>query len=477
MYKWKRQLSSSTFTVGINPLNPNSVYAEHDQHAFLVSYDLGATWQARGTLPLSQIRQIIVHPADTSTIFCAAFSNSLLRSTDYGLTWSVVLPNYGIDGESIVLDPLRPDTMYAGNFSNAHIFKSINGGATWNQVGVAGSEICGLAIRPDSSNILFAGTASGTISKSTDSGSTWHLVKPQGSDEVPKIVIDRFNPLVAFASAFEGPVSSTGIWKTTDGGETWAQTSLQNISIWALDIDHIMSNILYAGTFSEPNAAVYRSDNGGSSWTSLNDGIPVGADAWSLKVHPRKSGDVLLAVSGVNNSGVYRLLSTRTIVQGAVHDATANDTIRNGFIFNVATGDTVELAASGGSFKFGYFEGDSTRTAVLHVEAFAYYISNIQVSFIPDSTVTVPVSIQPLAVANIAGTVRDSATQQPVRAKATLFGTSSTGLFSLTDSTDASGVFHFTNQYVSQPPVVQYDRIVLEPAFPVSFQNASVFHA
>lgn len=466
MYKWKQLLSASTFTVGINPLNPNSVYGEDDQHHFLVSYDLGKTWNARSILPLSQIRQIIVHPADTATIFCAAFTNDLLRSTDYGLTWSVVLPNYGIDGESIVLDPLHPDTMYAGNFSNAHIFKSIDRGATWNQIGVAGSEICGLAIRPDSTNILFAGTASGTISKSTDGGATWRQVKPQGSDEIPKIVINSSDPLVAFASAFEGPVSSTGIWKTTDGGGTWSQTLLQNISIWALDIDHIMPDIVYGGTFSESDAAVYRSENGGSSWTALNVGIPVGANAWSLKVHPQNSNDVWLAVSGANRPGIYRLLSTRTIVDGIVRDATTSDTVRNGLIFNTETEDTVDLATSDGSFRFGYFNGDSTIAPILRVEAFPYYVSNIPVLFIPDSAVTMPVSIQPLDVATITGTVINSATQQPVHARATLYGTSSIGPFSLTDSTDASGVFHFVNRYISQPPVVQYDRIVVEPAFP-----------
>ena len=466
MYKWKQLLAASTFTVGINPLNQNSVYAEDDQRRFLVSYDRGTTWVVRSSLPLSQIRQIIVHPNDTLTIFCAAFTGDLLRSTDYGLTWGVVLPNYGIDGESIVLDPLRPDTMYAGNFSNAHIFRSTDRGATWNQVGVAGSEICGLAIRPDSSNILFAGTSSGTISKSTDGGVTWRQVKPQGSDEIPKIVIDRSNPLVAFASAFEGPVNSTGIWKTTNGGETWLQTSLQNISIWALDIDHILPDVVYAGTFSEPYAGVYRSENGGSSWTPLNGGIPAGADAWSLKVHPFNSNNVWLAVSGVSQSGIYRLLSTRTIIEGVVRDAATNDTIRNGFIINTQTTDTVNLGVSGGSFRFGYFEGDSTSAAALRVEAFPYYVSSVQVSFVPDSTLTVPVSIQPLAVAPITGTVVDSAIRQPVQARATLYGTASIGPFTMTDSTDADGVFRFMNQYISQPPVVRYDRVVVEPAFP-----------
>lgn len=465
LFKWKPRLSSPGLTVGINPLNPNSVYAQNSSGQLLISFDRGITWQGRGTLPISQIRQVLVHPSDTTVILCAAFFGSMQRTTDYGLTWTTVLPDFGIDGESIAMDPIHPDTLYAGNFQNGNIYRSTNRGASWAQVGTTGVEICAFVVRSDSTNILLAGTGGGRISKSTNAGATWRVVKPEGSDEIPKIVINRITPTVAYGAAYEGPESTTGIWKSTNGGESWFRSALQARSIWALDIDNLDPSVVYGGTFSEAGATVFTTTDGGNSWTSLSRGIPPNANAWSLKVHPLNSGVIWLAVSG-NRSGIYQYLVTRTIVRGVVRDDVTGDTIRNGVIINTSTGDTVDLATSRGTFEFGFFPGDPTVLPILRVHSYPYYVTDVQIHFVLDSAIVHDARLQRLPTANIMGTIRDSLTQQPIRATVILHATTLIGSTILTDSTDVSGAFRFNNQFISHSPIVRYDQLDIYPAIP-----------
>ena len=165
---------------------------------------MDATWTFLSSPGLTYIRQIIVHPNDTLTIFAADASSGLRKSTDGGLTWNTVITNYGIDGESITYDPNHPDTMYAGNFADGKVYRSTNRGSAWTLQGIAGVELCAFSSRPDSANILYGGTGGGSISKSTDAGVTWRVVKPAVSggvfEEVPKIVIDKSNPQTAYAT-------------------------------------------------------------------------------------------------------------------------------------------------------------------------------------------------------------------------------------------------------------------------------------
>jgi photosystem II stability/assembly factor-like uncharacterized protein len=461
---WRYRLIGNAFTVGINPLNANTVYAEGGGGVLLASYNRGSTWTTLGSTGISQIRQILVHPSDTATIFCVAFTGGLRRTTNYGSTWSTVL-SVGIDGESIAYDPVSPNTMYAGNYSNGNVYRSSDRGQTWTLMGPAGDELCALVVRHDSTNILFAGTGNGRISKSTDSGVTWRVVKPEGSAEIPKIVINPANPMIAYAAGYAGPDSTVGVWKTTNGGEAWVFTGLQQVSIWALEIVESSPNILYAGTFSETATTVYRTTDAGATWAALTSGLPTNANSWSLKIHPQSPNQVWLAVTG-NGQGIYRWSTTRGQVQGAVVDEITQDTIRNGFIRIPSTRDSVNLGATSGRFTFHYFEGDTTLTPTAHAEAYPYFMRDLQLRFVLDSVVRQNISLQKLTLSFITGTVRDSVTLQPLRARVSVSAVTSIGNLAFSDSTDASGFFQILGLYISHPPVNRYDRLLVEPNFP-----------
>ena len=463
--KWKQRLTSTGLSVGINPLNPNTVYAQNSTGTFLVSYNRGQTWTSRGNMPSQQVREILVHPLDTTVILCAAFTGGLHRSSDGGLTWTTVIPGFGIDGESIALNPVYADTIYAGDYSTTNVYQSTNRGATWDRMGTIGGSICAFTVRPDSTNILYAGAGAGRIAKTTDYGATWRVVKPEGSEEIPKIVINRFQPLTAFGAAYEGPDSTEGVWKTADGGEHWFRTSLQARSIWSLDIDNTNPSIVFAGTFSENSATVFVTSDAGNSWIPRATGIPPSSDAWNIKVHPLDGNVVWLAEQG-SSPGVYQYVSTRTIVEGVVLDNATGDTIRNGWIVETSSLDTVNLSTSQGAFSFGFFSGDPSLTPTLHIVAYPYFTSDVTVTFVPDSTVAQRIQLQRLPTASITGTLRDSLTLQPISARVALFVATGIGPRILSDTTDQNGAFAFHSQYVSQPPSVQYDHIEIDPAIP-----------
>ena len=470
---WRRRLAGTTYCIGVNPRNPNTVYTESNGRIF-VSRDGGTHWMDASQSPIGELHQILIHPKDTLTMLCAGLGPDLVRSTDGGLSWSNVLPNFGIDGESIDYDLRHPDTMFAGSFDYGTVYRSTNRGLTWEMRGVAGQKLCGLTVRPDTANILFAGTLGGVISKSTDAGVTWRVVKHEVSAEIPKIVVDPVNPLIAYGTGYGGPTQAIGIWKTTNGGENWRRT-LSGVSMWAIDIDRTAPATLYAGSFSNPFRAVYKSTDAGSSWLKLDEHLPVISYIWNLKVLPKDTSRVLLAVDSFpdTTAGIYVLSHWIREITGVVVDDATGDAVGTGSATNVATGDVVDLATSNGKITFSYYEGDPVLTPFVHVEAYPYYSRDVQISFLADSQVTIPMTR--LRRVAFRGSVKDSAeTHHPIRALVKLAGVASTGPFTLLDSTDAFGDFAFDSVYISYPPIVQYQTISVEPDFPYPQVTTSV---
>ncbi|MBI3765758.1 MAG: hypothetical protein HY277_04555 [Ignavibacteriales bacterium] len=479
---WRKKFISPALTVGINPLNPNTVLAEGANDSLYVSYDRGNTWTSQGRPGLFAIRQIVVHPSDSTTIFAADAGGGLRKSTDYGRSWRTVIPNYGIDGESITYDPVHPDTMYAGNFVAGKVYRSTDRGETWVLEGYAGSELCAFIVRADSGNILYGGTGGGMISKSTDFGATWRVVKPPVTtsvyQEVPKIVVGKNNPLIAYATINGDPDEGLGVWKTTDGGEHWTQTNAPIIQTWGMVIDDANDSVVYAGTFTDNVSTVYKTTDGGATWVSLGDGIPSRGYLWSLKLHPLDPTVVWASITndvfGLGGIYRYRLIPSTTILQGTVFDAATLDTVKNGFVILPATGDPIRLTISDGTYEFGYFEGDPL-TPTVHVEAYPFYVQDVQGTFVLDSTVRQDIYLQQLPKRSISGTLTDSL-NHPVKANVVLTGKTNAGTVTASDSTDTNGSFMLPEVYISQPPIIQDYSLFVGPIFPYAQLQVTSLH-
>jgi len=165
---------------------------------------------------------------------------------------------------------------------------SINAGGNWSPIntGLAADSVYALAIGPQASGTLYAGTEMG-IFKSTNGGDTW-----QGSSS-------GFSGRKVYALAFAGDALLAGTdrraFKSVNGGASWTPA---NQGLAANEVYCLASpgGTVYAGT----ERGVFLSDNGGASWQTASDGLPVGA-AYALAVARGRPQIVFAATS----QGVY----------------------------------------------------------------------------------------------------------------------------------------------------------------------------
>jgi photosystem II stability/assembly factor-like uncharacterized protein len=263
-----------------------------------------------------QIRALAIDPANPATVYAGTYGGGVFKSTDGGGSWTAT--NTGLTSTSVnalAIDPSTPVILYAGT-SEGGVFKSINGGASWINTGLINAYVQVLAIDPSNPAMLYAGTQGSGVYKSTDAGGTW-AVANNGLPpflyviQVESLAVDPVIPATLYAG-MSGPMvfKSTdsggswsgilgnpwdggdcpalaidpaahatvyaGIWtsvfKSADGGSSWtdADTGLTDIGVAALAIDPSEPTTLYAGTRGR---GVLKSINGGTSWTSMNAGL------------------------------------------------------------------------------------------------------------------------------------------------------------------------------------------------------------
>jgi photosystem II stability/assembly factor-like uncharacterized protein len=213
------------------------------------STDAGKTWTHIGLDNTRQIGRILVDPHNPGIVFVAALGHAydanpergVYRSTDGGATWQKVLyKNENVGAIDLAFDPANSRTIYAALWDTRRppwsiyppsygpgsgIFKSTNGGDTWNQLTSGlptdGVGRIGLAVAPTNSDRLFAvvDAKDGGIFRSDDAGATWsktsdqHRIWGRGW-YFGRIVVDPKNPDVVY-------VSNTSVYRSEDGGKTW----------------------------------------------------------------------------------------------------------------------------------------------------------------------------------------------------------------------------------------------------------------
>jgi hypothetical protein len=365
-------------SVGINPLNPNTIYAQGNNSWLYVSHDQGVSWTALSSGIAYQTREIIVHPHDTLTMFACDFFNGLKRSTDGGVSWNTVIPNYGIDGQSISYDPVHPDTMWAGNYSDGSVYQSLDRGATWTLRGKSNTVMCTVQIRPDSSQILYAGTGASSLSKSTDGGVTWVEKKVRdanGSAETPRIVINPSNPSIMYATSFNDNSTQNAVWKSTDYGESWHVTSLcdsliSGLLVWSLEMDNLHPDTLYAGTFAYSQAGVYRSTDGGNTWSEFTNGYWPYNSMWNMKIDPINPANVYVAatIGDFGDYGTFKLIDADAGISGTVrNDSTTGTLVNSGILQIEPSGEYIDLSYTAGSYSFYRPSYDTVSTYTLNL--------------------------------------------------------------------------------------------------------------
>ncbi|GAB1429530.1 hypothetical protein MASR2M18_03620 [Ignavibacteria bacterium] len=312
---WQRLINAETFGLCINPLRSSTVYVGGLGRRLYRSYDAGKTWDTlvvEFTTATTRFTNVYVSPADTNVIMVAGLGfGSVRRSADHGQTWDIVIETlspFTAPSETILNDPHNPDIVYTADLRYCNIYRSYDRGVTWDTIGSAGipfdENLCTLAIRRDSSNIIVAGMIGGAIKISADSGKTWKFANqlPISADdsEVSQIVFSKRDPLVGYAAItyfYYLNRPNGGIFRTKDGGYSWERIGFADTSFWTVAARvRNGEDDVFAGGYTEDYGAPLRvpgygivkhTTDGGTTWIDAGQNIPwpdsIRRNAWMIK--------------------------------------------------------------------------------------------------------------------------------------------------------------------------------------------------
>ena len=242
----------------------------------------GLKWRGIGPAMTSgRISDFAVNPENHSEWFVAVSSGNVWKTTNNGTTFKPVFDKYGTYSTGVItMDPNNPNLLWLGTGENNHqralaygdgVYKTEDGGESWKNMGLKDSRhIGGIVVDPRNSNVV----------------------------------------LVAAEGSLWGPGGDRGLYKTTDGGESWKKVLeiSENTGVNNVVMDPVDPDVMYATSeqrrrhvFTKigggPESAVYRSTDGGESWIKSMKGLP--------KVH---IGGMGIAVSQADRNVVYLIM-------------------------------------------------------------------------------------------------------------------------------------------------------------------------
>jgi photosystem II stability/assembly factor-like uncharacterized protein len=303
---WSLALPSPTgVSVALDATNPQIVYAG-DADGIFKSYDGGDTWfQPIGFHPQA-LASLVVDPTHPHTLYAGTLDGGVFQSTDGAASWHYS----GLSTElilSLAIDPTNSDKVYAGTLSGP--YASSDGGSSWtalddqlrHECACYGNE--GVTVDPRDSSVIYFTTLDGGGLVTRDGAASWSPLTAGLATRSPKhFTFAPSDPNIVYAGS-NNYVGSAGVFKSTDGGQTWSNKSLGNpgIYVWTLDVDPNDANTIYADT---SGLGLFKSTDGGDSWLPVNEGLPANASIGAVVVDPYDSNTVYVALTG--GPGVFK---------------------------------------------------------------------------------------------------------------------------------------------------------------------------
>jgi photosystem II stability/assembly factor-like uncharacterized protein len=370
------------------PSQPNVFYIGQVDGGVWKSEDYGRTWQPIfDKEPTQSIGAIAVAPSDPKTIYVASgeglqrpdlsVGDGIYKSTDAGKTWAHLGLRGGQQIPALAIDPHNPERVFAavlgrpfGPNVERGIFRSTDGGKTWKKVLYINENTGGddVAIDPANPNMVYAtlwearqgawedhnsyGGTDGGIFKSTDGGNTWHKLTnglPKGLMQA-YVAIAPSQPSRLYATVaanLEGDYQTgkgLGIYRSDDAGETWNRATTDPRPAFRIGggdlpvpkVDPKNPDVVYSASIE-----TWKSTNGGRTWTAIR-GAPGGDDYQNIWINPSNPNIILL----VSDQGAIVTVNGGQTWSSWYNQPTAQ-------LYHVITTDTFPYRVCGGQQESG----------------------------------------------------------------------------------------------------------------------------
>jgi len=313
----------------------------------------GLKWRLIGPFRGGRVIAVAGIPGSSTTFYFGSVGGGVWQTTDAGVVWKPIFDGQPIASiGALAVAPSDPKVIYAGtgesdirsNLSSGDgVYKSTDGGQTWVNLGLRDSrQISRIVIDPQNANIVYVGalgyaygpnTERG-VYKSIDGGTNWTKVLNQGPDlGVSDLAIATDDAKLLFATTWrsyrppwstyaplDGPGS--GLFRSRDTGQSWSRLTGNGLpdGDWGRTAVAVSPNgkRVYALISASKKPGLYRSDDGGDTWTIQNDDRRLTSRAWyfgNITVDPSNPDVVYLP-----NVALYRSEDggkTISIVRGA----------------------------------------------------------------------------------------------------------------------------------------------------------------
>ena len=264
---------------------------------------------------------ILVLVLTSSAALAQQFDASLYK----GMKWRLIGPFRGGRVLAVTGVPSQPDTYYFGGVSGG-VWKTVDSGQNWIPLSdkESFSSVGSIAVAESDPNVIYVGSGEACIRgnithgdgvwKSTDGGKTWKNMGLKDTQSVGRVIVDPRNPNIVMVAALGhayGSNTERGLFRSTDGGQTWEKVLYKDDKTGAIDVefDPHNSSIVFAAlwevirkpwTLSSggPGSGLYKSMDGGKTWKRLDgNGLPSGI-----------LGRIGISVSGADGNRVYALI-------------------------------------------------------------------------------------------------------------------------------------------------------------------------
>jgi photosystem II stability/assembly factor-like uncharacterized protein len=292
-------------------------------------------WRCIGPFRAGRTVGAVGIPSQPGLFYIGVNNGGVWKTTDYGRTWNPIFDDQptGSIGD-IAVAPSNPNIIYAASGEGLQrpdlstgdgIYKSTDGGKTWRNMGLKDAQqIGGMTVDPNDPNRVYVAALGHPygpnpergVYRSTNGGETWErvLYKDENTGAI-QVEYDPSNPRILYAdlwaarqgpwenAAWQGPES--GLYKSTDGGTTWRKltnglpTVAQGLGRIGFGIARSNPNILYATVDADPQyGGIFRSNDGGENWSRVSNEARTwgrGSDFAEIRVHTKNPEIVFVA--------------------------------------------------------------------------------------------------------------------------------------------------------------------------------------